>query len=445
MNHNRIPSIRLLLAMVLFFFIAAEISIVGRAYFSVTNLRADTIRSEYETLLHATIVLPLLILITRNWRVPLLSRTPGAVLFVIGIWLWLVGSILSAIAHRDMPQAIAFLFIEVVSGSLVYFASRSLILSENSIEQIVRCMMFGGLIPGVQGVWAFYKGWGIPSPEVLLYARYNLARMEPYTLAVGHTGAAACFFAILAAPCMVILALKLFRNSTRILVGLTLFFCVANLMIDQSRTSFIVVTATWMFLLLFIRRVRYAIALAAGIILFLTFSSSSAVDIFYQNLSRAVTYSRADRSASDRLDSIAFGWRTFIENPLYGVGPGQSSLYNPFVLAHDLIVYQASEVGFLGFVGVILITIGCTVRLIELVRRGPGNEMVRLKFTLLLGPGMYFGAGTVSSVFLYNTFHNGWICLVCGLIGLSEARYLRPSRWHIANHAGESRPIVAVV
>jgi hypothetical protein len=445
MNRNRIPSIRLLLAMALFFFIAAEISIVGRAYFSVTNLRADTIRSEYETLLHATIVLPLLILITRNWRIPLLSRTPGAVLFVIGIWLWLVGSILSAVAHSDMPQTIAVLFIGVVSGALVYFASRSLKLSGHSIEQLVCCMMFGGLIPGLQGVWAFYQGWGIPSPRALLYARYDLARMEPYTLAVGHTGAAACFFAILAAPCMVILALKLFRKATRFLVGLTLFFCVVNLIIDQSRTSFIVVTATWIFLLLFIRRVRYAIALAAGTILFVSFSSSSVVKIFYQNLSRAVTYSRADRSASDRLDSIAFGWRTFMENPLYGMGPGQSYLYNPFALAHDLIVHQASEVGFLGFAGLILITIGCNVRLIDLVRRGAGSEIGRLKFMFLLGPGIYFGAGTVSSVFVCNTFHNGWICLVCGLIGLSEARYVRPTRWHIANHAGESRPIVAVV
>jgi O-antigen ligase len=424
MNGKRQPDIRFLLAMMLFFFISGEISILGRAYYAAANLRTDTIRSEYETLLQPSIILTFAILVLNNWRLRGQRRPPSAIIFNLGVWCWLIGASISAIAHLQMEMVILVYLTGAVSGALVYFASRSFNLSISAVEQLVRCVMIGGLIPGIQGVWAFYQSWGIPSLQTLLYARYDLPRMQPYIINVENTGGAACFFVLLAAPCMAILALRMFHRNTRMLTRVTLLFCILNLIIDEARTSFIALLATWFLLLIFSRSGRRAIGFALVALCVVSFIPTQVWDAFTENLGRAVTYSRDDRSASDRIESIKFGWRMFLDNPLFGVGPGQSDLQNPFMVAHDLVVSQASEVGFLGLIGFLLMTTGSLSRMIVLLRKGPRDDWAKVNFMLTLGPTVYFTTGLVAAVWVYNTFHNTWICLVMGFVGLSDGRFL---------------------
>ena len=205
------------------------------------------------------------------------------------------------------------------------------------------------------GAVTFYFEWGIPSLPELLFARYDLVRMQTYMDATfGNTSNSASIIAI-ALPVLVLSMLtRPLRVTTKLILGAGIGILALNLLITGSRAGILVVSvvlvvAAWKMH----SRWRYPILLTLVLAVYLL--TVYAGDFFTSSLMSVLEVNtQADDSLAERVESIEFGLGMLFDYPL-GVGPGASRLYNPYDAAHQFVVAQGSELGFLGMVFVLLL------------------------------------------------------------------------------------------
>jgi hypothetical protein len=120
-------------------------------------------------------------------------------------------------------------------------------------------------------------------------------------------------------------------------------------------------------------RWRYPILLTLVLAVYLL--TEYAGDLFTGSLISVLEVNtQADNSLAERFESIEFGLGMLFDYPL-GVGPGLSRLYNPYDVAHQFVVAQGSELGFLGMVFVLLLVSIVVFKTLAVTRNSEGTAL----------------------------------------------------------------------
>jgi O-antigen ligase len=421
---NRSVGLPFFLLLCLLFFIQTTSTVVGRAYYHLVGLHADTLTNGTKSLLLVTLIVPFLILIATK---PFRTRIPSSYFVIhVGLWLWFAGATISTLSHGRNPIVVLNYVAGVGSALAVFNAARRVPLtSVLHIEAVFAAVALGGLLPTLQSLVLYCQTWSLGRPSV---AALYQARFEAYKWSVlGNRGNASVFFGLLASTCLAIVFLNVFSRTTRWLAAVVLVCSGALMVLCMSRTGIVVFALSGLTVIVFSRDAKawcFSATLAILLILALPGTPVSTVPNYFL---RALRYDIAsDASAAARVESIREGWLRFVDHPFIGVGAGQSWTVVKEGAAHQLAISQATEHGMLGFLGVLVVTGACIVRLCRLLQAGAAtSRQVCLEFVFLLGPAMYFVRGLFSETALNNTVVNSWICLAFAMLAVADTQAMK--------------------
>jgi hypothetical protein len=310
---------------------------------------------------------------------------------------------------------------------LAYLAIVGIRLSPSDMQSLLRAFALGSAVIFVHGLIAYVREWGIPDLQTIMWARYDVARMAGYSDAtmgnVGRVGG----FVVLIVPTVVIAAINWSRSRTeRVFYIVVASLGIANLIVSGSRTgiAILLVSASLIMISLGIKRASIGIAALVGLVLL---TSPLWIDIIVDEsfVSRYLpTYGAygVDRSAEERLDSIVIGWHVFINNFVLGVGPSMSPYHNFYSVPHQSFVHQFSELGFVGGLSFIWLTIAVIGATINNAFRTQADRTSGYRFLWLIGPGSWLFLGAAGGISFNLGFALGWIGIAHAMLALSTAR-----------------------
>jgi O-antigen ligase len=307
---------------------------------------------------------------------------------------------------------------------VLFYAVSVMRLNDVQFRYILLAVALGALIPLIWGAWEFYKEWGIPTGVDLLESRYDTSRMAGYmSKTFGNTGNMAAFLAILI-PTMGAALLTYWRSRrARLLLSFTLLVALLHVLIVQSRTLFIVLTLAFP-LLAFFYRLRFGaifflllVVVAAIVVPVLT-----AVDQFFSSTVGAAASLNDDNSVSERFEAMQAALQILKDNFSFGVGPGNSLLFNPYTSAHEYILQQGSEIGVVGIPLAILLTAAYVLRLIKLYMVRASDPYCNIRFAMMIGPVTYFIYGVIANMPIAENVETPWVGLTSLLAGATFIR-----------------------
>lgn len=400
-------------------FIPLNSTLLGRAYYHFLGMNAlgngnpVSWAIAWRGLFLATLLLPILILMVSS---PPAGRRPLSYTFMrAGLWLWVMGAVMSTASHLQ-PEVVLELLCGLASGLAVFYAVRNG--AGRRMKAAFWVLAVGGDLLALELFIGFYTTWGLPTLANIMAHHYVETDAWVAVSPLANPDMTALFFGVLCCPCLVAVLGRTVSKQTRILAWITLGASTAAIIVCMSRTALVIYLISWMLASAFARS-RRNLALCAlllvGTGLYLSSQSSTGFASFFLD---AVTYNgAADGSAAARLDSMRTGLQTFSDNPLLGVGISQSFLsVERESRTHELLIWQADEIGVLGLAGVLLLTGACLARMAMLIREGTAER----EFLFLLGPGVFFLRGLVSDITLNSNVVNSWVCLVFALLALAE-------------------------
>ena len=228
--------------------------------------------------------------------------------------------------------------------------------SRDDFQWIFGAIAFGLTLRFGYGAWVFYLEWGALDLNDLVFAHFDLGRMNAYMDATfGSTGNSASILTI-ALPVLIWSRIALV-SMTRMIAAVIIFSIVivfVNMLITGSRSALIISAVVLLVSSFKIKlRGRFILLLLVGLaaLLMNEYAGDTVVDRFSSVLN--VDRER-DASVDERFDSIILGLGIMIDHPFVGVGPGMTAKYNIHSVAHQFAVAQGGELGIPGFIIVML-------------------------------------------------------------------------------------------
>ncbi len=415
-----------LLLLALFFFLPAASNLPGRAYYYFTGLNDISTVVGYQVLLIPSVVIPILLLITRSSDQVMPVRNVWGQRIGWAMFLLFVAGTVSFIANINTELVALFYIAGSLAPFLIYIALRGLRLSQQDCDSIMKALALGMMFPLLFGLRAYYQAWGIPSFETLQMSRYYIARMTPYmNETFGNTGNTAALLVLVGAT---LLAFVLDRNRAKTLrwwMCVPLVLLLMHVAIVSSRTAFLVILVLLPVFVYFRQPSKWSIA-AIGLSLLLVVSQSAldeskAAAMFSRNLEMALRLDQhRDGSVRERVSSINEGWRLFKDHPFTGVGPGASRLFNTHAAAHQFNISQAVEMGILGLASSLALFVCVMARAIQIIRNGSRDQQNIQQFIFIMGPVAYLLFGFIGAIPLTTGIVNTWITLCAAFLALTE-------------------------
>jgi O-Antigen ligase len=333
-------------------------------------------------------------------------------LFLFLIGLWALSALASAVFHASEAALIDALF-GYLTPFIIGCATWRLNLTCRDHDLLIVALAVGAALPMGYGLIAYLSEWGIPSLQDLFWSKYDVERMESYRKATfGSTGRTAGLL-VLVIPILfarVIGPPSTWRLRVILLVGMAVCFC--NLLIVQSRTAFAATFVTLAFAAWsFNRKWILVSVLSAAALGVYAMTQIEELENVTTHFSRALAFDAgADTSLSARAESIAIGLDIFAHNPYVGVGPGQSHFFNEHGIAHQIHVAQASELGMLGLVatvGLTIVVLGWYLSSVfaNLAHRNP------YRLIWLSGCAAWIIGATVANMPVSGSFLSTWVGL----------------------------------
>jgi hypothetical protein len=305
---NRSVGLPFFLLLCLLFFIQTTSTVVGRAYYHLVGLHADTLTNGTKSLLLVTLIVPFLILIATK---PFRTRIPSSYFVIhVGLWLWFAGATISTLSHGRNPIVVLNYVAGVGSALAVFNAARRVPLtSVLHIEAVFAAVALGGLLPTLQSLVLYCQTWSFGRPSV---AALYQARFEAYKWSVlGNRGNASVFFGLLASTCLAIVFLNVFSRTTRWLAAVVLVCSGALMVLCMSRTGIVVFALSGLTVIVFSRDAKawcFSATLAILLILALPGTPVSTVPNYFL---RALRYDVASmlrpRRALSRFEKAGCG------------------------------------------------------------------------------------------------------------------------------------------
>jgi O-Antigen ligase len=343
-------------------------------------------------------------------------------------------TLLTALAAIAMVVAPSTFVLEQFLGSyfaplLLYVTFQSMRLDQSQIRAFWKVLTFGALIPLISGLIAYYQEWGIPTGLELLYSRYDVERMQGYMVATfGNTGNTAAFLTLLLPGWLLIAIRERLRTADRIFYGTAVAVATAHVLIVQSRTLFLTLMVMVLVDLVALRAsVRVvlivgAFAFGAGVYFF----QPSDVRERFSQLTVGAFESEEnpdDHSVSERIDAMRLGLQLIGDNPLLGVGPGNSATLHPATSSHQYWINQGAEIGIGGLLASVSLSMLVFWRFARSAigaRRGIANGW---SFVNASGPAAFMLYGCIANMAWSATAVDTWAGLFGSMLGLSGARW----------------------
>lgn len=272
------------------------------------------------------------------------------------------------------------------------------------------------------GTLIFYSEWGIPTLSELLFARYDLVRMEAYMDATfGSTGNSASIVAI-TLPVLVwsLIVSGGMKRVVRIVIVVSIMILCANVLITGSRSAMLIGAAVLTVSAFKLKlRWRYALLLSIGIpaYLFMEYTDEQVTDHFVT----LITANRQeDNSLAERVESINVGLNIMSDFPL-GVGPGMSSLHNAYAVAHQFAIAQGSDLGFLGTI-IVLFMVGWVVVGMITLRLGKYIDEINPAVAFRFGAFTWVTYAMLTNITVNSGSTIPWIGMLALFLAFSENR-----------------------
>lgn len=421
-----------LLVLLLLFWIPMESTLLGRAYTFAVDLNSASLQKDMSTvyvkwLLLFTIAVPLLITIIA--RPPFRgSHDRSGPMFMVrlGIAAWITGAVISTLAHLSDPRVVLDAAAAILSGGMVFLAVRRVDFgTSRHYELACRAILFGALIPCLIDLYRYHAAWGIPSLTGIILIKYKPEFWSDQCY-FGNPDNASTAYGLFAALAIGVLSARVFRRPTRLLALATLLPCSLEILLTMARTGIVFLGFALLLGALYLRRKSVFIMIGAAALALSLAAGHYVIQILAEYFKPAVTYDAQNVNTESRIQSMKEGWSAFSTHPLTGLGTGQAGTVIDEDVPHELAIWEASEDGVFGLVGVFLIVAGCIWRLAALMWIGPRSWAARLDFAFFLAPALYFVRGLVSNVAVSNTVFNTWICITCAMLAITD----RIFPWH---------------
>lgn len=381
-------------------------------------------------------VLAPFVILARNpgtvWRMAT-NRTNGP--FLSALLLFLLANMVSAVA-TPTDEALIAAGLRCILPLLVYLALTGLVLRERDARLLLMALAAGCGVMFGKGLLAYYNEFGIPDLQTILWSRYNVERIAGYADATLGNVSRMGLYVVLVVPILVLAAARWERAFfRRAFLASVAVLGVMNLIVSGSRTGLVVLALSFI-AILFSFGVRRSLMLivALGVAAF----TSAPIWLEFiadpEVLTRYIpTFSNRmiDDSAEERLESVLLGWQHFLDHIVFGIGPGNSPLHNPYNIPHQSIVHQFAELGLIGgltFVWLNLLVLWTGFRALRGAPRDP-NAAYRLLW--LIGPASWLIFGIAGGIAFNASFALVWVGIAHAMMALSGAAVLddrRPMR-----------------
>jgi O-antigen ligase len=370
-----------------------------------------------ECLFMFTILVPTaIVLFSRSAQ----ARCSASYLIWWGLGLWVLGGAISTLGHLDQPTTVLNFFADMVSSAAVYMACRRVRMSSiRHYELVFRAIATGFLFPLLYDLFRYYRQWGVPTISTAIAEKYDVPYWSSNSM-FGNPDNAACAYYLVFALSVCFSVQRQISGRTRVLAYCTLALSALMIVVTMARQFILLAAITIVSTWIFERKKRLLAMGVCGLVALALLTSGDSFPITRAYFAPALTYDTNSDSVSSRIYSMQQGWEAFRENPVIGLGPGESFNAIDVTATHQLAISQAAEVGFFGFVGVLLVTLGCLWRFVGLLRAGPSTAALTLEYAFFVGPSLYFASGLLSEVATNSSVINTWICVVFASIGIAE-------------------------
>jgi hypothetical protein len=368
-------------------------------------------------------ILAILLLALRLSRSDGLPRLSTYAWIVSGaLALWFLGAFVSALIHLSNVTLLS-LYAGYLVPLLIYACLVGRRISDVHKRWIITSVALGAMIPWISGIIAYLNVFGLPDPLELFWNRYDLNRMAPYHhVAFGNTSHMALYIAVSLPPILAIAASRTTAVLVRTILLTASILALVNVLLIFSRGAMITMFLMLLFWICAFRSGRL-FALVATLFTCGALAVGSQDDVsslfFEQTLGAFEGGEVTDGSIAERLGSIAVGWKLFAENPIFGVGPGQTYRHNDWSIAHQLIVEEASSIGICGLVSTTAISALVLMRSGRIAFRGPRTATADLAiWSGVLGWILYT---LIAGGLLHLGLLIPWAGLFCGFLALTAS------------------------
>lgn len=335
----------------------------------------------------------------------ILRRSDRAFAYVL--LLWVLGAVLSTVLNPTALSITALVF-----GYCLPFAI-FLLLSPLKFDEAAYRTIFTALASGLclrfaHGAYAYITSWGIPSFSEIATNRYHMNADDPYMLATfGNPGNTASLLTICLAVMVPVFVMVQLGRMQRVLVGFAIGICVLNLLMSGSRTGVVITAMVSLGAVVYARGWRKIVVAILVPIVLGVFLVNLDYDFVERLLFAATLDQASDNSVDERLASIRIGIDLLVSHP-FGIGPAMGPEFNPYSVAHQLMINQGNEAGILGLVATTLILPLSVFRCISCwkeAKRGKDTE----RFIFSFGALTWIIYGMVANIVISTGFTIAWI------------------------------------
>jgi hypothetical protein len=327
------------------------------------------------------------------------------------------------------------------SAGLLFLAVLRYDWTRKDLDVLFFTLSLGSLIPMLSGLATYIAEWGIPDAETIVNARVTMSLFYLdgyYDATFGNIQNTANFIVLVSPP---LLALCLDHTRHPLLRGwfaIPLIFLVLNLLFIQARTGMTIFSLVALMLgapayvRFLCRKPLLGIILTVVLVAILVRLCNVVSEAFKLNergdavavlyFTQALTLdSDNDASVGDRFDAMAEGWRLFMDNWPFGIGPNARTSRHSHASAHQFNIEQGMELGVVGFLGSSLIMLAVFICFIRATVARINGTPCSDYFILLLGPAAYMVYAVLASVALNVAYVNVWICVFAVFLALAQS------------------------
>ncbi len=348
---------------------------------------------------------------------------------------WVLGAVASAFWHFS-SESLLNMFAGYLTPLLIFLSLVGMRFDQGDRRRVLVAVAVGALCPLLWGITAYYVSFGMPSAVDLFWNRYDLARMALYEKgAFGNTSHMGFYIAIALPPLLLMVANRELSVTARMLFGLASIFAICNALLVFSRGAIATLAAMVLFWVIALRSVRLLVFIVIASAMFgLALTSYPEVsDILAERTIDVVDDGGVtDPSVAGRIRSMITGWDLFLQNPIVGVGLGQSYRLNSSSIAHQFAIEEASSIGLAGLLATVMLTVVVLFRSAELaLRRPPEPEY----FALWSGALGWITYGSIAGGLLNLGLLIPWAGFLYGFLALTAAHPERqsPEKWAVSS------------
>lgn len=342
--------------------------------------------------------------------------------------LFIIANLISAAANPSV-DAFTEVFLRSFIPFIVYFSLVGLFLRPSDNKILAYSLLFGVGVLLTRGFFAYVSSVSVLDLHTILWARYDVEMMSNYSDAtLGNVGRLGGYI-VLVFPLAFWIALSSSqRVFMRFAMAIICFLAFTHLLFCGSRTG-LALTIIEIAAVIMLRGPRRFILITFAIFgITLAIIGSWVASLLTPELIDrflpALDSQKQDASAMDRIASITEGWDIFINNILFGIGPGSSKIQSIFTVPHQSIIHQLAELGIFGgtvFASMCFIIIMMAWRAF---REAARDSSAAHTWAWSSGPAFWIIFGLLAGISFTSSLALAWVGIAYAMLAVASAKII---------------------